>query len=190
MGTGASGEPSIPSQLPEITGPNAKKAESHLSPLCIRHNLCDYMDVQHPELIFGCATVGEEWPTKQSVQELLEALRCSGIDRIDTAASYPATNVCASERLLGEAGVSRQNFKVDTKILVPNQEASGSLQPGAVELSLQKSYEHLQLQGQKLHVLYCHTVDRRTPLVEQAAGLDIQYRKGIFDKVFQGLLLG
>lgn len=142
------------------------------------------MELQHPVLIFGCATVGEEWPTTQCVEELLESLKCSGINEIDTAASYPATNVGASERLLGEADVSRQNFKVDTKVLVPDREAGGSLQPGAVQLSLQKSCEYLKLRGQKLHVLYCHTIDRRTPLMEQASGLDKQYRKGLFDKVF------
>lgn len=34
-----------------------------------------------------------------------------------------------------------------------------------------------------MNVLYCHAPDMKTPLEEQAAGLNAMYKKGLFTKV-------
>ncbi|KAI1335584.1 Aldo/keto reductase [Xylariaceae sp. FL0016] len=135
------------------------------------------MASNHPKLIFGAANIGTSYATPQAVSDLLDTLQSVGIDRIDTAARYPPTDPGASERLLGEAGVSERGFAIDTKIL------PGSHRPEAVAKSVGGSYERLQLLEHQLNVLYLHAPDLTTPLEEQAAALDAQYKKGLFTEL-------
>ncbi|PWY91686.1 putative aldo/keto reductase [Aspergillus sclerotioniger CBS 115572] len=138
----------------------------------------------HPQLIFGGGNIGQDWTTRESVEELLQTLKSLGISRLDTAPRYPTGRIGGSERLLGETGAAAQDFAIDTKILVLNRDASGTLEPPAVAESLQASYDRLHFpQDKKVHVLYCHAADPTTPLEEQAAGIDAQYRKGLFDQL-------
>ncbi|KAI0008535.1 Aldo/keto reductase [Xylariaceae sp. FL0662B] len=137
----------------------------------------------HPNLIFGGGGIGDEFKTAESVSELLQTLKSLGITTIDTAALYPPTNIGASETLLGQVGAAEQGFTIDTKILALGLDADGTLEPAAIEKSLNTSYDRLKLQDRKVNVLYCHTPDRATPLNEQAAGLDVQYKKGRFKRL-------
>jgi GTPase SAR1 family protein len=105
----------------------------------------------HLTLIFGCASIGSTYTTKESVSEMLSALKLLDITRIDTAARYPSTNPGASERLLGEAGAAAQVFTIDTKIIVL-AETAGSLEPAAVDKSLRENYERLKLKNAACHV--------------------------------------
>ncbi len=136
----------------------------------------------HPLLIYGGAAVGDSYTTPEAVSELLNTLQSLGIDRIDTAARYPATNSGASERLLGLAGAAKHGFTIDTKV-VCSGDGSGSLEPAAIDKSLEGSYERLQLHNATVNVLYAHMPDPKTPLEEQAAGLNAQYEKGLCKKV-------
>ncbi|KAI0882023.1 Aldo/keto reductase [Annulohypoxylon maeteangense] len=136
----------------------------------------------HPQLIFGGASIGAAFATPQEVSELLQTLKSLGVKRIDTAARYPPTNPGASERLLGELGATKLGFLIDTKVLCAGL-GEGSLEPAATQKSLVESYERLQLQDSKVNVLHCHRPDTQTPLIEQAEGLNAQYRAGRFDKL-------
>ncbi|KAJ7451676.1 NADP-dependent oxidoreductase domain-containing protein [Mycena latifolia] len=136
-----------------------------------------------PTLIFGGGPIGSTYATAESVSEILSALKALGINRIDTAARYPQTNPGESERLLGQVGAVAQGFVVDTKILV-SDDPSGSLEPVAVGNSLRESCERLALPNDgQVNVLYCHAPDRTTPLEAQAAGLDAQYKNGLFTQL-------
>lgn len=137
----------------------------------------------HPRLIFGGSSIGDDYATPQEVSDLLQRLKGAGVKEIDTAARYPAVNFGASEQLLGEVGAAAQGFAVDTKILLLSADGNGSLEPAKIQDSVRKSYEALQMRGEKLNVLYCHAPDFETPLEDQAATLDALHKKGVFDKV-------
>ena len=94
-----------------------------------------------PQLIFGCASLGKSFTTKQEVEQLGEALRHAHISRIDTAARYPPTSPGTSERLIGEAGYGGK-FTIDTKIMV-SSDGSGSLTATNIGKSLESSLKSL-----------------------------------------------
>lgn len=138
----------------------------------------------HPRLIFGGATFGREFATVECVNEVLKTVKSQGITTIDTAALYPTTNVGASERLLGQCGALSDGFSIDTKVLVMSADADGTLEPAAIEKSVNTSLESLKIKdGQKINVLHCHVVDKSTPLEDQAKAFNEQYKKGHFEKV-------
>lgn len=141
------------------------------------------MAFEHPRLLFGGATIGDEYATPEQVTDLLDRLDALGVREIDTAARYPALKFGASEGLLGEVGAAARGFDLDTKILVLSADGKGSLHPQKINGSVEKSYEALQMHGKKLHVLYCHAADLETPLEDQAAALDALHKKGVFEKV-------
>ncbi|KAJ7750664.1 NADP-dependent oxidoreductase domain-containing protein [Mycena maculata] len=128
------------------------------------------------------------YTTPEVVAELLTELKALGIHRIDTAARYLPTNPGASERLLGEARAAHEGFTIDTKILIAG-DGAGSLEPAPINRSLHESYARLGLEETvsicqaPVNVLYCHGPDMKTPLEEQASGLDAQYRKGLFKQL-------
>lgn len=105
----------------------------------------------YPDLVFGGATIGsgDHLSTPSDVSTLLGRLLELGFQRIDTAARYPPTDMGASERLLGEAGVASKGFLVDTKVLVTMDAArpigAGSLAPSAVRTSVADSFERLKV---------------------------------------------
>ena len=136
-----------------------------------------------PEVIFGCASFGAAFFTKEEVQQLSQVLKASGIERVDTAARYPPTAPGRSQELLGEAGYG-QDFLIDTKILFEGK-PNGSLTPAAIEKSLIDSLKVLKIA--KVNVLYCHAADHETPIAEQAAAFDRHYRNGQFEYVYSYL---
>lgn len=137
-----------------------------------------------PQLIFGCGGLGNEFVGENSVTELLEVLEESGVRRLDTAALYPPTDIGASQRLLGQAGAARRGFTVDTKVMISMSGFRGTLEPDKIERSAEESRESLQFpEGQRINVFYAHAPDVATPLEDQAAGFNAQYKKGLFDKV-------
>lgn len=136
------------------------------------------------QLIFGCGGLGEEFIGEEAVAELLQTLKEAGIVQLDTAALYPPTHVGASQRLLGQVGAAQMGFSIDTKVLISMKNFKGTLHPDKIAKSITESHESLQLRdGQYVNVFYPHTPDVVTPLEEQAAGFDAQYRKGLFHKV-------
>ena len=134
----------------------------------------------HPTLVFGCANIGKSYETKESVGELLKELQTRGINHLDTAARYPPTSPGLSEKLLGEARASHENFTIDSEILVSG-DGKGSLTREAIQKSLTNSLATLRVN--KLRTLYCHAPDVQTPIEEQAAAFDQQYKYGKFTHV-------
>ena len=118
------------------------------------------------------------------MQELLQALKEAGVERLDTAALYPPTDIGASERLLGQIAAARQGFTIDTKVLIGLSGFQGTLEPEKIARSIAGSQKVLNFgEGQRVNVLYPHAPDMATPLKDQAYGFDVQYREGMFDKV-------
>jgi aflatoxin B1 aldehyde reductase len=137
-----------------------------------------------PQLIFGCGGLGNEFVGEDSVTVLLDVLKKSGVGRLDTAGLYPPTDIGASQRLLGQAGAARLGFTIDTKALISIKGIQGSLEAEKIEKSAEESRETLQFpEGQRMNVFYAHAADVTTPLKDQAAGFNAQYKKGLFDKV-------
>lgn len=137
-----------------------------------------------PEIIFGCGGLGNEFIGEDAVKELLKILKETGVCRLDTAALYPPTDIGASQRLLGQAGAAGLGFTIDTKVLISMTGFEGTLEPEKIASSAAKSCEILRFgYGQRINVLYPHAPDGATPLQDQAAGFDAQYKKGMFDKV-------
>ncbi|RDW65583.1 hypothetical protein BP5796_10275 [Coleophoma crateriformis] len=138
------------------------------------------MSTSTPTPIFGCASVGFNFITKESVEELLSTVKNNGIKRIDTAGRYPPTSPGASECLLGEAGATDLGFQIDTKVLVLAT-AAGSLSAENIAQSVQRSFDRLRIQ--QINTLYCHMPDPETPLLEQAKALNEQYEQGRFKQL-------
>ena len=132
-----------------------------------------------PHLIFGCASVGKNYATKEEVEELTRTLQSIGLGHLDTAARYPPTSPGLSEKLLGEATVGA-SFLVDTKILISG-DGRGHLSEANIAKSIEQSYESLKVT--KINILYCHGPDKQTPIAEQAAAFDKFYREGKFKHV-------
>lgn len=134
-----------------------------------------------PQLIFGCGGLGEEFVGEEAFSELLQTLREVGISRLDTAALYPPTDFGASERLLGKSGAAQMGFTVDTKVMIDMKNFRGGLEPEKIARSISQSHESLRFSdGQRINVFYPHAPDTATPLEDQAAAFDAQYRKGLF----------
>jgi aflatoxin B1 aldehyde reductase len=136
-----------------------------------------------PTLIFGGATIGQNFPSASSVQALLDLLKHHQISHIDTAARYPPGKFGLSETLLGEVQAAEQGFSISTKIFTNPAAGNGEgeLSLEAIESSLTGSLGRLKVK--QVDILYCHRPDPETPLLEQAAALDSQYRKGAFRRV-------
>ncbi|KAI1660053.1 NADP-dependent oxidoreductase domain-containing protein [Daldinia decipiens] len=142
-----------------------------------------------PHIIFGCGGLGNEFvgatnSSNSSVRELLELLKEAGINRLDTAALYPPSDIGASQRLLGQVGAARLGFIIDTKVLISMSGFKGTLEPEKIAKSIAESHEALRFgDGQRINVFYPHAPDVATPLKDQAAGFHEQYKKGLFDKL-------
>jgi len=95
-----------------------------------------------PQIIFGCATVGASFATKDDVVEISTALKAAGVARLDTAARYPPTSPGLSQKLLGEARLGELGFSIDTKVAC-SADTSGSLTEAAIEKSLKESLASL-----------------------------------------------
>jgi aflatoxin B1 aldehyde reductase len=118
------------------------------------------------------------------VKKLLQTLKETGVERLDTVALYPPTNIGASQRLLGRVGAAQQGFAIDTKVLISLSGFEGTLEPEKIAPSIADSQKVLQFdENQRVNVLYPHAPDVATPLKDQAYGFDVQYKKGMFDKV-------
>lgn len=137
-----------------------------------------------PQLIFGCGGLGNEFTGEDSVTELLNTLKTLGVQHLDTAGLYPPTDIGASQRLIGQMGAARLGFTIDTKVLISMQGFKGTLEPQKIETSIETSIHDLKLEdGLRVGTFYAHAPDVATPLKDQAAGFDAQYKKGRFDKV-------
>ncbi|EFY94040.1 NADP-dependent oxidoreductase domain protein [Metarhizium robertsii ARSEF 23] len=137
-----------------------------------------------PEMIFGCGGLGNEFVGEEAVKGLLQTLKEAGVNRLDTAALYPPTDIGASQRLLGQVGAAQLGFAIDSKVMISMTGFEGTLEPEKIVKSAAESREALRLaDGQHIHVFYPHAADVATPLKDQAAGFDAQYRAGMFDKL-------
>lgn len=102
-----------------------------------------------PSLIFGGGGIGggvisHTWTDAASTRQLLSDLHELGIDRIDSAASYPPGSPWTTEGLLGEADASA-GFAIDSKILVTRETLRGSLEEVKVAASVERSFELLKV---------------------------------------------
>lgn len=134
-----------------------------------------------PQIVFGAAGLGQDFTTVESVQEVLTLLKDLKVSQIDTAARYPPINPGMSEKLLGSAHAASQGFSFGTKILMGPGDGSGELERSAIQKSLYGSLERLGVN--QVDVLYIHRPDPRTPLKDQAAALDNEYKNGKFKRL-------
>lgn len=133
-----------------------------------------------PHLIFGCANVGPHYATVEDVKNIASVLQEAGISHLDTAARYGGG---ASEKLIGEAELAK-HFTIDTKVLFTGPD-DVTLSAEWIEKSLTNSLQKLGVE--KVNVLYCHAMDKNTPVEETARAMDEQYRKGRFNYVYPSL---
>ncbi|KAK6837935.1 oxidoreductase [Apiospora arundinis] len=126
-----------------------------------------------------------------AIAELLQTLKEVGITRLDAAGLYPPSDIGASQRLLGQNGAAAKlGFTIDTKSMVNITGGAGTLEPAKIERSAAQSANNLNFgEGGKINVFYAHAPDRNTPLQDQAAGFDAQYKKGLFNEVNYSLPL-
>ena len=94
-------------------------------------------------IIFGGASIGTSFSTKESVVELGEVLKSHGISRIDSAARYGGESHL-SETLIGHAGFLEKGITIDTKINFFG-DGSGTLSAAAIEKSLEDSFTSLRV---------------------------------------------
>ena len=97
-----------------------------------------------PQLIFGCASIGAQFATKEDVIAILKTLSNTGIGRIDTAGRYPPTVPGLSQKLLGQAGVAQTGLVIDTKINVWG-DGSDTLTASNIDSSVKQSLGDLHL---------------------------------------------
>ncbi|KAI9148469.1 NADP-dependent oxidoreductase domain protein [Paramyrothecium foliicola] len=137
-----------------------------------------------PQLIFGCGGLGNEIVGNETVSQLLRTLKEGGVTRVDTSATYPPTDIGASQRLLGQHGAPQMGFAVDTKVLTSlTGKFDGTLEPEKITRSAMESAESLQFgDNQRIHVFYAHVPDMATPLEDQVAAFDALYKRQIFEK--------
>ncbi|KAF2012095.1 Aldo/keto reductase [Aaosphaeria arxii CBS 175.79] len=129
-----------------------------------------------PQFTYGAGNLSYDW-TPDTINDLAKALKEAGINRVDSAAIYPFTDPGGSDRLLGIGKFPEKGFTVDTKAMVFG-DGSGTMTEAAIEKSLSGSLEGLKIP--KVNVFYCHSPDKQTPIAEQAAAMDAEYRKGRF----------
>ncbi|KAI0470315.1 Aldo/keto reductase [Xylaria cf. heliscus] len=132
-----------------------------------------------PSIIVGTANWGH-YVNETQIRSEVSSLKGAGVKQLDSAALYPPTNPGQAETLLGAIGHEKQGFLIDTKVMYMNQ-GSGTLTESAVESSLEKSLANLKTD--KVNILYAQGPDHVTPIPEQAAAFDKQYRKGKFAKL-------
>lgn len=96
-----------------------------------------------PRLIFGAASFGMNFVSREDVQEVLRYLKENDITHIDTAGRYPPTSPGRSEKLIGETEAASQGFTIDTKILTMGSDHSGELENAAIEKSVSTSLQRM-----------------------------------------------
>ncbi|PSN74110.1 Aldo/keto reductase [Corynespora cassiicola Philippines] len=132
-----------------------------------------------PKVYFGKGTIGEAWD-KEKIEKLIATLKELGIREIDATPIYPLGEYRRTEQLIGEFSLENRGFRIDTQAQFSGT-PDGSLSHGAVQESLDQSLKNLQ--AKKVNVFYAHGLDKITPIAEQAAAFDAEYRKGKFSKL-------
>jgi aryl-alcohol dehydrogenase-like predicted oxidoreductase len=102
-------------------------------------------DMSHPSLSFGCANLGGSWNSKEDLDTLSGALADANVRYLDTAARYSPQSHGLSERLLGHHDFSREEFHINTKIMVQAGDGAGSMAHGAIARSISKCLKLLKL---------------------------------------------
>lgn len=103
----------------------------------------------------------------------LSALEEAGINTIDSAESYGK-----SEQALGEAGAASR-FTIDTKFT-----AGFGSTPATKDNVIAAGTESLKkLKTKGVDIYYIHAPDRKTPIKETLAGLDVLHKQGAFKRL-------
>ncbi|KAF2844827.1 Aldo/keto reductase, partial [Plenodomus tracheiphilus IPT5] len=125
--------------------------------------------MSHPTYIFGSHQI--EYFSKEDQKTLLDILRRSNINVIDTARVYGD-----SEKVLGELKAA-ESFAIDTKTpsFVPNALGRESLVNG-IQTSLSL------LGTNKVNVYYIHAPDKQTPIEETIDVIQELHRQGKFER--------
>ncbi|KAI1470982.1 Aldo/keto reductase [Daldinia caldariorum] len=132
-----------------------------------------------PKPIIGSGVWGHFLGEDEIRSQLNDAERLR-ILHIDSGAHHPYSKPGLAERLLGEIGYQNQGFTVDSKVLYSNG-GDGTLTAEAVEKSIDQTLSSLKTH--KINIYYALAPDRTTPLEEQAAAFDAQYRLGKFSQL-------
>jgi len=96
-----------------------------------------------PQIVFGGASLGHEFLTEESCQEVLTLLKDLEITQIDTAARYPPINHGMSEKLLGITHATSQGFAISTKIFTTGGDGSGELDRASIQKCFLMSLDRL-----------------------------------------------
>ncbi|KAB8228854.1 NADP-dependent oxidoreductase domain-containing protein [Aspergillus alliaceus] len=120
------------------------------------------------QLIFGGASLGPSMETEfvslEETKNALSLLESGGVKTIDTARVYPS-----SEEWLGQAGAAAR-FSINTKY--PGGFAPEASSREDVIKSADESFRLLKTD--QVDVYYIHAPDRRIPLEDLLAGLNIE----------------
>ncbi|KJX95831.1 aldehyde reductase like protein [Zymoseptoria brevis] len=125
------------------------------------------------KVVFGAAGVNppRAFGTTEAVKEVFDVLENGKCENIDTAALYGQ-----SEKILGEAGIAKRSFIVDTKL-------KGGFEGGATkENVLAQAKNSKELLGTNVDILYIHAPDHNTPLEETLAAVDEVHKSGFFTR--------
>ncbi|KAE8384751.1 NADP-dependent oxidoreductase domain-containing protein [Aspergillus alliaceus] len=129
------------------------------------------------QLIFGGASLGPSMETEfvslEETKNALSFLEAGGVKTIDTARVYPS-----SEEWLGQAGAAAR-FSINTKY--PGGFAPEASSREDVIKSADESFRLLKTD--QVDVYYIHAPDRRIPLEDLLAGLNIVYTAGKFKRL-------
>ena len=136
-------------------------------------------------LIFGAGGIGSTaksftftWDTPEKVSELLSTLDRIGVRELDSAASYPPGNPWNTETLLGQSSAADKGFVIDSKVAAHVK--GPTLHDEGIRTSIDRTLGLLGVT--KIRTLYAHSPDSKTPLEDQAAAFDKQYRAGKFER--------
>ncbi|KAI1113987.1 Aldo/keto reductase [Nemania sp. NC0429] len=132
-----------------------------------------------PKIILGSGVWGYFVDEDEILRQLAEAVR-NGVHEIDSGAHHPYSRPGLAESMLRKIGFKKQSFIVDSKALFTNG-GNGCLTAEAVKSSIDTTVASLKTQQVATYLLrYALAPDRATPLDEQVAAFDAQYRVGKF----------
>ncbi|ETS87894.1 hypothetical protein PFICI_01722 [Pestalotiopsis fici W106-1] len=127
-------------------------------------------------LTWGCASVHSDgaFPTTSAIDELLTTLQELDIKHLDSAQLYGDCEV-----LLGQAGVAKYNFAIDSK--TPGGFVPGSLQPERLLADFHTTLQNLGVAH--LDTFFIHASDPTTPMEPALEQLDVLHRAGYFARL-------
>lgn len=125
-----------------------------------------------PRIVSGVSTEHLKGCDRATAQKYIDLLAANNIFEVDNARKYDE-----AERVWGEADYEKQGFIMDTKIL---SFFEGAHEPEAIHKSFNTSLELLRTK--KVHILYLHSPDRKTPFEITLRTINEIHQEGKFEK--------